>query len=651
MSGGTGDDIYVVDSTSDTVTENDSEGTDLIQSSVSFTASSNVENLTLTGSRDINGTGNSLDNTLTGNSGDNTLDGDSGDDSMSGGTGDDIYVVDSTSDTVTESSSGGTDTIQSSVTYRASSNVENLSLTGSGNINGTGNSSANIIRGNSGANRLNGGAGVDKLFGNAGNDVLIGGSGIDDMRGGTGNDRYSVDNSRDVIREGSNQGTDLVYSSVTYRASSNVENLSLTGSGNINGTGNSSANIIRGNSGANRLNGGAGVDKLFGNAGNDVLIGGSGIDDMRGGTGNDRYSVDNSRDVIREGSNQGTDLVYSSVTYRASSNVENLSLTGSGNINGTGNSSANIIRGNSGANRLNGGAGVDKLFGNAGNDVLIGGSGIDDMRGGTGNDRYSVDNSRDVIREGSNQGTDLVYSSVTYRASSNVENLSLTGSGNINGTGNSSANIIRGNSGANRLNGGAGVDKLFGNAGNDVLIGGSGIDDMRGGTGNDRYSVDNSRDVIREGSNQGTDLVYSSVTYTASSNVENLSLTGSGNINGTGNSSANIIRGNSGANRLNGGAGNDRLVGGNGIDRLTGGVGNDTIIGGGGNDIFQINSGLGRDVITDYTPGKDRIKLLGGLAENDLTFSYVGGHTRIKDDEGDLLAIVKNIIADDLTFI
>ena len=174
---------------------------------------------------------------------------------------------------------------------------------------------------------------------------------------------------------------------------------------------------------------------------------------------------------------------------------------------------------------------------------------------------------------------------------------------------------------------------------------------MRGGTGNDRYSVDNSRDVIREGSNQGTDLVYSSVTYRASSNVENLSLTGSGNINGTGNSSANIIRGNSGANRLNGGAGNDRLVGGNGIDRLTGGVGNDTITGGSGNDIFQINSGLGRDVITDYTPGKDRIKLLGGLAENDLTFSYVGGHTRIKDDEGDLLAIVQNTIAADLTFI
>ena len=97
--------------------------------------------------------------------------------------------------------------------------------------------------------------------------------------------------------------------------------------------------------------------------------------------------------------------------------------------------------------------------------------------------------------------------------------------------------------------------------------------------------------------------------------------------------------------------GNDRLVGGDGIDRLTGGIGNDTLNGGLGNDIFQINTGIGRDVITDYTSGEDRIKLLGGITESDLTFSYVGGHTRINYDDDDLLAIVQNTIADDITFI
>ena len=192
------------------------------------------------------------------------------------------------------------------------------------------------------------------------------------------------------------------------------------------------------------------------------------------------------------------------------------------------------------------------------------------MRGGTGNDTYIVDEFRDVIREGSDNGTDLVQASVNYiLKNNNVENLTLIGSEDIKGTGNSSANTIKGNSGANKLNGGAGVDILIGKAGNDVLIGGSG---------------------------------------------------------------------------------NDRLVGGVGIDKLTGGVGNDTLTGGSGNDIFQINSGIGRDEITDYTSREDRIKLLGGLEENDLTIRQAGDNVKIKY-EGDLMAIVQDTLIADLTFI
>ena len=91
MIGGAGNDTYVVDNTADVVTENPSEGTDLVQSSVTYTLAANVENLTLTGTTAINGTGNALDNVLTGNTAANTLTGGAGNDTLSGGTGADTH--------------------------------------------------------------------------------------------------------------------------------------------------------------------------------------------------------------------------------------------------------------------------------------------------------------------------------------------------------------------------------------------------------------------------------------------------------------------------------------------------------------------------------------------------------------------------------
>ena len=210
--GGAGDDTYIVDSTSDVVTESSSEGTDLIQSSVTYTAPSNVEQLTLTGSGNINATGNALDNTLTGNSGDNSIDGSTGNDTLIGGAGDDTYVIDSTSDVVTESSSEGTDLIQSSVTYTAPSNVEQLTLTGSGNINATGNALANTLIGNSGANRLIGGAANDTLTGGTGADQfqLAGGDDLVTDFSIPESDRVGIENGQDYSI--SQAGSDLLIS-------------------------------------------------------------------------------------------------------------------------------------------------------------------------------------------------------------------------------------------------------------------------------------------------------------------------------------------------------------------------------------------------------------------------------------------------------
>lgn len=310
-----------------------------------------VQNLTLNGTsgadtltgRSGNDTlsGGAGNDTLTGNAGNDRLDGGAGNDTMRGGTGDDTYVVDSASDVVTENAAEGNDTVESSVTLTLGANVENLTLTGTSAINGTGNTLDNILTGNSAVNTLTGGAGNDRLDGKAGADRLI---------GGAGNDTYVVDNTSDTITENASEGTDTVESSVTWTLGNNLENLTLTGTAALNGTGNALDNILTGNSAVNTLTGGAGNDRLDGKAGADRLI---------GGAGNDTYVVDNTGDIITENANEGTDTVESSVTWTLGANLENLTLVGTSAINGTGNALANVLSGNAAANILTGGAGND----------------------------------------------------------------------------------------------------------------------------------------------------------------------------------------------------------------------------------------------------------------------------------------------------
>src|SRR4051794_28946495 len=80
-----------------------------------------------------------------------------------------------------------------------------------------------------------------------------------------------------------------------------------------------------------------------------------------------------------------------------------------------------------------------------------------------------------------------------------------------------------------------GNDHLFGLEGDDLLSGDSGSDTMEGGLGNDTYVVDNSGDMVIENAGAGSDTVQSAVNYTLGTNVENLTLLGAGNLNGTGN--------------------------------------------------------------------------------------------------------------------
>jgi Ca2+-binding RTX toxin-like protein len=585
--GNTEDNLYVVSQTTDVVVEAVNAGVDTVRSSASYTLSTNLENLTLTGTTAINGTGNALNNTIAGNNANNVLDGGAGIDTLVGGIGNDTYVVDTTTDVIVENANEGSDTVQSTVTYSLVNiaNVENLTLTGSTAINGTGNALANTLIGNSANNVLDGGAG---------NDILNGGVGIDTLRGGLGDDTYVVDSITDIIVENFSEGADTVQSSVSYVLGSNLEHLTLTGSTTINGTGNALNNVI------------------VGNAANNVLDGGAGNDTLQGGCGDDVYVMDTIYDIALENSNEGIDTVLTSVAcavvpnqpnqmlavvygirsgniskasasmmevvtaYTLGANIENLTLTGYDAINGAGNELNNVI------------------IGNAANNVLSGGAGADTLSGGFGDDVYLVD-AADLVIERANEGVDTVQSSDNFTLSANVENLILVGNA-ANGTGNYLNNI------------------LIGNTQNNVLDGGTGSDVMRGGMGNDTYVVDASSDVIIENVNEGIDTVRSSINYYwLGTNIENLNLTGASDIGGYGNELNNSIVGNIANNYLDGSLGNDTLDGGGGRDLLQGGKGADTYVfgRGSGKDTVCVGSGGGAG-------DQDVVSFLAGIAPEDI---------------------------------
>ena len=161
-------------------------------------------------------------------------------------------------------------------------------------------------------------------------------------------------------------------------------------------------------------------------------------------------------------------------------------------------------------------------------------------------------------------------------------------------------NVINAGDGNDVLTAGAGNNELHGDAGNDLLYSGAGNDLLDGGTGLDTASylhatagvkVDLSLLGAQNTLGAGTD------TLTA---IENL----------TGSNFDDTLTGDNHNNIITGGLGNDVLNGGGGDDLLIGGLGNNTLTGGAGADTFQwLKDNSGHDVVTDFTPGTDKLDL------------------------------------------
>ncbi|MGE8486488.1 MAG: retention module-containing protein, partial [Pseudomonas sp.] len=193
-------------------------------------------------------------------------------------------------------------------------------------------------------------------------------------------------------------------------------------------------------------------------------------------------------------------------------------------------------------------------------------------------------------------GSDSAAVDITYQAGH-----TLTGTSGddvlIAGTGN---NIINAGDGNDVLTAGSGNNEMHGGAGNDLLFSGPGNDWLDGGTGNDTVSYAHATAGVT------VDLSLLTAQNTVGAGTD--TLTGIENL--TGSNFNDSLTGDNNGNIINGGLGNDVLNGGGGDDFLIGGLGDNTLTGGSGADTFQwLKGNSGHDVITDFTPGTDKLDL------------------------------------------
>ena len=516
LAGGAGNDIYVVDTASDVIFELANEGTDTVNStSTTYTLAANIENLVFTPTTgNFTGTGNTSDNSVTGGAGNDCIIGGGGSDTMVGGAGNDTYIVDDATDTITEASSGGTDTViftgtpfnvdLASAKY---ANVENFTF----NFNTT---SGVTVSGTSGNDNLTGTAYADSLSGGAGNDTLRG-SAVNVL----------------TNPEALNIGPTLLGSTFTADAA-----LSPT-------------NVIN-------------ADKLVEQATTSTHYftpsGGSSIPAGREQTLS-VYAKAGERNLVwlqlGQMSNGSWQKIVFDLTTGLFSSAPNLTasmtLVGDGwyrlSISGNPVSSATAIGISTGVTVNN-----TLVYPTSNGDVVVGAS-------------YAGTAGSGVFLWGAQLEAGLTLTPY------NGGNDSLDGgAGNDTLIGAGGNDVLTGGDGNDSLIGADGTDSLNGGTGNDTLNGGSGNDTMAGGAGDDTYVVDSAGDVVDEttAGSGGTDTIQSSFTSidlssAAYSGIENLTFaTATGASTGTGNASNNIITGSAYSDLLNGGEGNDTLSGG-----------------------------------------------------------------------------------------
>ncbi|WP_172297205.1 calcium-binding protein [Pseudoruegeria sp. HB172150] len=356
-------------------------------------------------------------------------------------------------------------------------------------------------------------------------------------------------------------------------------------------TGTMNADTFQGFDGNDRIDGSGGADFIDGGPGNDTLLGGGQADTIHGGSGNDYV----------EGG-YGPDLVYLDDGDDTFLDIAQAGRYGTDTIHGgNGNDTITALDGD---DLLFGGAGNDLLDGGTGNDTLSGGTGDDTLRAGDGNDLIHLDGGTNVVFAGG--GDDLIRfesGAGEVHGGDGIDTLDFS-----NADGDFSLHVRDGSAWIPPQNPLPltfdGIDHIAGTVRADQFVFTGPAPEIHAGDGGDAIRVQSDGAIAHgEGGDDSIDL----------HGADGLADGGDGNDRITVDGTGSIAAGGTGNDTLHGGDYAEILDGGDGDDLLNGGQGDDILTGGGGADIFLFNLGrdAGRDTITDFEIGTDRLIIHG----------------------------------------